>query len=853
MNRQGTFETTTAQRKGLKVLLAFLLATVLLPIVPTGTAQQAYADPVTMISGSTTIDEGGMYFLDYNLSNATISINTSDPVRLFGNGVGDASTVIANANIAITGWSSGIDLTIQGVSINNNVSNANVIDFTGGANTLTINGMNLIEGFGNGGSTKAMIHVGPTASLAVGGGGTLYFYAQGQGAGFGSNSGEKAGDLSFSGVTIFGKTTHPGPAIGSGSSYSGPQGNIVFNSGEYTLIGNSMAAAIGGGAGSGGGALATPGGNVQINGGTFNINVDYAGAAIGGGGYSGGNDADGGNLVVRGGSIRTYLDTNAVNIWSGQGATGPGVTPIVITAEKVDDLGSPVYLLPFDTTLLSGVAPFEVYIDDELFYSGGSHHYRFVNEDIDRDLETRPITTTLSNWTELVNEPNLYFYVTGVDHAISVNGEDFIATWDEATSTFTVAPPAAPDTRPWNQTIDISWYNTTDTEFTLTTAEQFAGFAAIVNGEAGSEIALDTFEGKTVKLGADIHLNDHTVTGPDDAARPWIPIAYTGQLTGGIHGGAGVGDFAGTLDGQGHVIYDLYFNDTAAATVGLFGVIIPGSVIRNLGVTGYVNGYRQNGGIVGYTGGNRTTPGEGKAWPLIENVFSAVTVIGDGSATRGTGGIVGTAGNGNEGGATIRNSYNLGAVTNTYRPAGGIAGIAGSNVVIENCYNAGTVHSVGGASYEGAITATGTGATIVNTYYLSSSSTSGVPYGTPTPAPVALSAEELGSAATVTSLGSAFNLDYLGEDAINGGLPVLAWQGGTPYVPVPTFGAPGSGDFNGDTFTTLDEALLLVQFINNDAFDTLSAGQFAALDVNGDGYLTMADVLLIVQIILNNA
>jgi hypothetical protein len=73
----------------------------------------------------------------------------------------------------------------------------------------------------------------------------------------------------------------------------------------------------------------------------------------------------------------------------------------------------------------------------------------------------------------------------------------------------------------------------------------------------------------------------------------------------------------------------------------------------------------------------------------------------------------------------------------------------------------------------------------------------------------------------------------------------------TDGVQPPGVGAPGSGDFNGDGEATLNEALLLVQFINNDALDTLSDAQFAALDINGDGQLTMADVLLIVQIVLN--
>jgi hypothetical protein len=63
-------------------------------------------------------------------------------------------------------------------------------------------------------------------------------------------------------------------------------------------------------------------------------------------------------------------------------------------------------------------------------------------------------------------------------------------------------------------------------------------------------------------------------------------------------------------------------------------------------------------------------------------------------------------------------------------------------------------------------------------------------------------------------------------------------------------GAPGSGDLDGDGSTTLDEALLLVQIINDDGLAALSAGQLAAMDINGDGYLTMADVLLVVQIVL---
>jgi hypothetical protein len=81
---------------------------------------------------------------------------------------------------------------------------------------------------------------------------------------------------------------------------------------------------------------------------------------------------------------------------------------------------------------------------------------------------------------------------------------------------------------------------------------------------------------------------------------------------------------------------------------------------------------------------------------------------------------------------------------------------------------------------------------------------------------------------------------------------------GSVWITLPSDGVPagvgkaGSGDFNGDGKTTLDEALLLVQIINDDGIAMLSAGQIAAMDINGDGYLTMADVLLVVQAVLRS-
>ena len=50
---------------------------------------------------------------------------------------------------------------------------------------------------------------------------------------------------------------------------------------------------------------------------------------------------------------------------------------------------------------------------------------------------------------------------------------------------------------------DTSWYNETDTVFTISTADQLAGLAQLVNG------GVDSFEGKTIILGNDIDLSDY--------------------------------------------------------------------------------------------------------------------------------------------------------------------------------------------------------------------------------------------------------------------------------------------------------------------------------------------------------
>ena len=49
-------------------------------------------------------------------------------------------------------------------------------------------------------------------------------------------------------------------------------------------------------------------------------------------------------------------------------------------------------------------------------------------------------------------------------------------------------------------TVDTSWYDANNEDFTIDTAAKLAGLAQIVNGTA-DEISQDSFSGKTVTLG----------------------------------------------------------------------------------------------------------------------------------------------------------------------------------------------------------------------------------------------------------------------------------------------------------------------------------------------------------------
>ena len=245
----------------------------------------------------------------------------------------------------------------------------------------------------------------------------------------------------------------------------------------------------------------------------------------------------------------------------------------------------------------------------------------------------------------------------------------------------------------WDSRADTGWYEEgggeDGREFTISTAEELAGLAQLVNG--GTD-----FSGKTITLTADIDL-----TG-----REWTPIGKDSISS----------RFNGTFDGGGHTISGLYINkdvtsDTGSVYLGLFGYVGEGTV-KKLTVTGSVIGCDNRtgtsdyyaGGIVGACGGDGD----------IVNCMADVTVTGNSNGTRTVvGGIVGK----NSG--EVTGCISKGAVSakgtgtgNVTANAGGIAGESSYGSII-NCCNTG---SVIGDSCAGGIAGNSSSSEVTNCY-----------------------------------------------------------------------------------------------------------------------------------------
>ena len=220
----------------------------------------------------------------------------------------------------------------------------------------------------------------------------------------------------------------------------------------------------------------------------------------------------------------------------------------------------------------------------------------------------------------------------------------------------------------WASCADRSWYTGKQKSYTVTTAEQLAGLAVLVNG--GTD-----FSGVTLRLGADLSLERDSASG---AQRLWTPIGTSINRA-----------FRGTFDGQGHKITGLRAYNEGSDSA-LFGCV-SGAKIENLTVCGSAEGKAAASyaaGIVAYADASSiqkcaayvdvtadgTHAGGIAAYICNGTLVADCMSYGAVSGASGVGGIVGVSYSGED---RIESCANFGAVTGAKSGTYGTGGLAG--------------------------------------------------------------------------------------------------------------------------------------------------------------------------------
>lgn len=368
---------------------------------------------------------------------------------------------------------------------------------------------------------------------------------------------------------------------------------------------------------------------------------------------------------------------------------------------------------------------------------------------------THPVGGTITadeNGAYIVYAGETYAYTVAKADYITVSGSFTAAKNDTITVTLTYAGEG--------------WDGTTKTEpktengvYQIGTAAELAWFADAVNG---GQKAING------KLTANINLN----------GKAWTTF---GKYD---YNDAANSGFAGTLDGDRHIVSGL------KSTEGLVSCLSSVGTVKNLTVIGTVSGSSHVGGIAATSSGT------------VENCLFDGTVTTS-SSSASAGGIVGRASKGNRivncvntgdikntctsysstlniGGivgytyGTVENCYSTGNVSartdrDTNKGIGGIAGQVYASAVLRNCYVTGVVTGPK-AGISPVVNLVASGATVENCYYLHAAG-----IGASTAGALQKTAEEMRTPEFAAEMGM-----HLDSGNSNGGFPVLPWQGGTP-------------------------------------------------------------------------
>ncbi len=250
------------------------------------------------------------------------------------------------------------------------------------------------------------------------------------------------------------------------------------------------------------------------------------------------------------------------------------------------------------------------------------------------------------------------------------------------------------ESAPGTTLVDI-FYNRSDDKYYINSAKGLAAFRDLVNGNISTNTTDALFWGFDGDLFKQANLDiDGVLTtdidlgsicgegiGTDDANISWTPIGYWADTVD--------YPYAGTFDGGGHQISNLYINNTANQR-GLFRYIDTDGVVCNLGVSGSVSctaALLSNDEPASYEIGAITSLNKG----FIINCYSLVDIYG--TITK-VGGIAG---------------YNVGSVVNCYNHGdveglvnvGGIVGYNCDGGYVGYCYSIGKVSAMTSTSYTG--------------------------------------------------------------------------------------------------------------------------------------------------------
>ena len=302
----------------------------------------------------------------------------------------------------------------------------------------------------------------------------------------------------------------------------------------------------------------------------------------------------------------------------------------------------------------------------------------------------------------------------------------------------------------WDGTADISWFDVSQTSFDISTPEQLAGVASLVN--SGST----TFNGVTLNLTNDLWLN-----AENDSTNNWIPIG--GSATATTEAQSSGNSFQGAFNGHGHSIYNLYCDKTNYFHAGFFGciqnpctidsVVFINPTVKSCGMMGVIAGMTRSGGAINIR------------YCLVINANVVGTPAGGSSpsASHNNIGCIVGANYPNTSGTTILNCGATGNVSGYY--AGGLGGNS-QYETFTNCYFAGYINNYNNET--GGITAYSGTRNNCYSYCTFASGSGNGGHGT------VVTQDEMQSEDMITNLGEAFKMD----NGVNNGYPIMSYMAG---------------------------------------------------------------------------